>query len=98
MGDWLCAFTNSDGNRIFRSTGTKEKKQAQEICRAWDKAARLAKKSGLTPDAAREIIAAGVADVFATAMRETMPSGTVRLWYKMWLSEPPFIESTDCEC
>ena len=76
----------------------RRKKAGQEICRAWDKAARLAKKSGLTPDAAREIIAAGVADVFATAMRETMPSGTVRLWCKMWLSEPPFIESTDCEC
>lgn len=75
-----------------------KKKQAQEICQAWDKTARLVKKSGLTPDAAREIIADGVADVFATAMRETIPSGTVWLWCKMWLSEPPFFESTDCEC
>ena len=82
---WFCAFSSADGSRVFRSTGVKEKRQALEICRAWDKAARLGKKGGLTPDTAREIIAVGVADVFAAATRETLPNGTVRMWCKSWL-------------
>lgn len=84
--NWFCAFTTADGKRVFRSSGTKDKKQALEICRAWDKAARHAKKGLLTPDTAREIIAAGVADVFASATRESLPSGTVRAWCTTWLA------------
>lgn len=82
---WFCAFTTADGKRVFRSTGSKDKRQAQEICRAWHKAAQLGRQGGLTPDSARDIIAAGVADVFATATRQHLPNGTVRAWCQTWL-------------
>jgi integrase len=82
---WFCAFTNSDGKRVFRSTKAKNKKDAEQICSAWYRAARLAKGQKLTPERAREVIAAGVADIFAAANNETLPTGTVRGWCKAWL-------------
>ncbi len=83
---FFCAFTKADGARVFRSTKTANKKQALEICRAWSSAANHARTGHLTPERAREVIAAGVADVFAAANREAMPSATVRAWCERWLA------------
>jgi integrase len=80
--NWFCAFTTPDGNRHFKSTGTTDKKQAQEICRAWAKASLYGEK--LNADKARDIIASGVADVMA-ATGESLPSSTIREWCKRWL-------------
>jgi len=80
--NWFCAFTTSDGCRHFKSTGTTDKKQAQEICRTWAKASLYGEK--LNADKAREIIASGVADVMAAA-GESLPSSTIREWCKRWL-------------
>jgi integrase len=83
---WFCAFTTADGKRVFRSTGTAQKKEALQICQTWDRAARVGRGGKLTPERAREIIAAGVADVFAAANRETLPGSTVRGWCERWLA------------
>ena len=83
---YFCAFTTGDGSRVFRSTKTANKKQALEICRAWSQAAGHARNGHLTPEKAREVIAAGVADVFTAANREAMPSATVRGWCERWLA------------
>lgn len=83
---YFCAFTKADGVRGFRSTKTANKKQALEICRAWSLAANHARHGQLTPERAREVIAAGVADVFTAANREAMPSATVRAWCERWLA------------
>lgn len=83
--NWFCAFTDADGKRVFRSTKVEDRKQALEICRVWEKAARVGRAGKLTPDNAREIIAAGVADIFAVATSESLPSATVRGWCKSWL-------------
>jgi len=80
--NWFCAFTTKDGNRHFKSTGTTDKKQAQEICRTWAKASLHGDK--LNADKAREIIASGVADVMA-ASGGSLPSATIREWCKRWL-------------
>lgn len=80
--NWFCAFTTPDGVRRFRSTKTSDKKQAWQVCNTWTKAAALGGK--LTPDRAREVIAAGVADVLI-ASGETLPSATIREWCKRWL-------------
>ncbi|MBA2271519.1 MAG: tyrosine-type recombinase/integrase, partial [Chthoniobacterales bacterium] len=84
--NWFCAFTIG-GKRVFRSTKTADKKQAREICRAWHKAALLARKGNgkLTVEAAREVIARGVGDVFAATNVESLPSATVRTWCETWL-------------
>jgi integrase len=81
--NWFCAFTTPDGQRHFKSTGTSHRKQAAEICRAWAKASLHGET--LNADKAREIIAAGVADVMA-ASGESLPSATIREWCKRWLA------------
>ena len=82
---WFCAFTNADRKRVFRSTGVTDRKQALEICRTWDKTARLGRSGKLTPDSARAIIAAGVSDIFAAATSESLPNASIRAWCKTWL-------------
>lgn len=87
---YFCAFSTWDAEgsrwkRHFKSTGTANKREAAEICRTWDRAARAGRNGRLTPDSAREIIARGVADVFAAANREHLPSRSVRDWCAAWL-------------
>src|SRR4030095_13791094 len=87
---WFCAFTLFDpethtSKRVFRSTKTRDKKQALEICRAWHKAALLGRNGKLSADAARDVIARGVADVYAAANIESLDSATIRLWCERWL-------------
>ena len=79
--NWFCAYTVA-GNRRFRSTKTTDKKQAWQICNTWAKASALGGK--LTPEGARNVIAAGVADVLM-ATGQTLPSATIRDWCKRWL-------------
>jgi integrase len=86
---WFCAFSifnpeTQTSKRVFRSTKTRDKKQALEICRAWHKAALKARNGKLSVDAAREIIAQGVSDVFTAANVESLPSASVKSWCETW--------------
>src|SRR5262245_43632445 len=87
---WFCAFSLFDPQthrtrRVFRSTKTTDKHQALEICRAWSKAALKARSGKLSVDAAREVIAQGVADVFTAANVESLPSSSISSWCQTWL-------------
>ena len=87
---WFCAFSiwNPEtlrSRRVFRSTKTRDKKQALEICRAWHKAALKARNGKLSVDAAREVIAQGVSDVFTAANVESLPSASIKAWCETWL-------------
>lgn len=87
---WFCAFSifNPEtlrSRRVFRSTKTRDKKQALEICRAWHKAALKARNGKLSVDAAREVIAQGVSDVFTAANVESLPSASIKAWCGTWL-------------
>ena len=87
---YFCSFSTWDaeaGNsrRHFKSTATANKREAEQICATWARAAQTAKAGRLTPDSAREIIARGVADVFTAANREHLPSRSVRDWCAAWL-------------
>jgi len=53
--------------RHFKSTRTANEKEAEEICHIWTEAAKAGRDGKLTPDSAREIVARGVADIFAAA-------------------------------
>jgi hypothetical protein len=57
---WYCAFISKEGSRHFRSTKTKDRRQAVQICSTWAKAAALVGR--LPPDEARQVIAQGAAD------------------------------------
>ncbi|HSS16426.1 MAG TPA: hypothetical protein VLQ29_05550, partial [Candidatus Dormibacteraeota bacterium] len=88
---WFCAFSiwnpeTLTSRRVFRSTKTRDKKQALEICRAWHKAALKARNGKLSVDAAREVIAQGVSDVFTAANVESLPSASIKSWCDTWLS------------
>jgi hypothetical protein len=79
---WFCAFSiwnpeTLTSRRVFRSTKTRDKKQALETCRAWHKAALKARNGKLSVDAAREVIAQGVSDVFTAANIESLPSASI---------------------
>src|SRR5947207_993706 len=87
---WFCAFSNFNpetrtSRRVFRSTKTSDKKQALEICRAWHKAALKARNGKLSADAASEVIAQGVSDVFTAANIESLPSASIKSWCETWL-------------
>src|SRR5215510_13123071 len=87
---WFCAFSiwnpeTRTSKRVFRSTKTSDKRQALEICRAWHKAALKARNGRLSVDAAREIIAQGVSDVFTAANLESLESATIKAWCDKWL-------------
>src|SRR5437867_3690342 len=87
---WFCAFSMFDpqtnrSRRVFRSTKTRDRKQALEICRAWHKAALLARSGKLSVDAAREVIARGVSDVFTVTNVESLESHLVKSWCETWL-------------
>jgi integrase len=80
--------------RVFRSTKTRDKKQALEICRAWHKAALKARNGKLSVDAAREVIAQGVSDVFTAANIESLPSASIKSWCEAW-TEAKAIETEE---
>jgi integrase len=87
---WFCAYSIFDSQthklkRVFRSTKTSDRKQALEICRTWHKAALKARNGQLSVDAAREVIAQGVSDVFTAANVELLPSASVKSWCETWL-------------
>ena len=87
---WFCAFSiwnpeTLTSRRVFRSTKTSDRKQALEICRAWHKAALKARNGKLSVDAAREVIAQGVSDVFTAASAESLPNASIKSWCDTWL-------------
>src|SRR5882724_5892918 len=87
---WFCAYSIFDpqanrNNRVFRSTKTRDKKQALEICRAWHKAALKARNGKLSVDAAREVIAQGVSDIFTAANVESLENHNIKSWCETWL-------------
>jgi integrase len=87
---WFCAFSIFDPQtqkpkRVFRSTKTRDKRQALEICRTWHKAALQARNGKLSVDAAREVIARGVSDVFTVTNIESLPSASIKSWCETWL-------------
>src|SRR5262245_55606981 len=96
---WFCAFSiwnpeTHTNRRVFRSTKTSDRKQALEICRAWHKAALKARNGKLSVDAAREVIAQGVSDVFTAANVESLPSASIKSWCATWL-EAKLIEAEE---
>ncbi|MBI5252609.1 MAG: site-specific integrase [Desulfomonile tiedjei] len=76
----------------MRCTKATNKKEAQEICRTWEKAAREAETGKLTPERAREIISQGVSSVFLANNQEAMPNSSIENWCNQWL-ESKGIES-----
>jgi hypothetical protein len=77
----MACFTLSDGRRTTRSTGTPDKKEAQRIANLFEDAATQGKARKLTESRARKTIA----DIFAMANQEILPSSSIREYLGSWL-------------
>jgi integrase/recombinase XerC len=78
---WFCAFTDS-GRRRFISTKKTNRKEAQEVCRGWAKAAEAADRGDLTEVRARKILN----EILENAGEVPMRTRTVRDFFTSWLA------------
>lgn len=78
---WVACFTDPEGRRTQRSTGTTDRREAQRIANQFEDAAAEGRKRLLTEARARQVIA----DIYAVANRDTLPSSTVRSFFTSWL-------------
>jgi integrase len=53
---WYCAFTLPDGQRRFRSTKQRDRKEALKVCLGWEKASEAAARGELTQVQARKVL------------------------------------------
>jgi integrase len=86
--NWFCAFYDHDSEgqpvRRFKSTRTTNRKQAQRICAAMERAARDAKHGRLTADRARKIVEDAVGEIAESAGVE-MPRHRIGEYFNGWL-------------
>jgi integrase len=90
---WIGVLTLPNGKRTNRSTKvpidaptTQERKEnrelALELARKWERVGRKAKRDGLTPDEARDILN----DILRSAGADEIGAVTTREFFKDWLS------------
>ena len=91
--NYFASFTTADGKRVFRSTGTGNRRQAKQICTLWDQAARESRNGHLNVDRARELLERGIADIFRAGSGEAMPDSTLGSWIDRWI-ESKKLETT----
>jgi len=91
--NYFASFTNADGKRVFRSTGTANRVQAQRVCGLWDQTARESRNGHLNVDRARELLERGIADIFRAGSGEAMPDSSLGSWIDRWL-ESKKLETT----
>jgi integrase len=77
---YFAGFTLPDGRRVQRSTKRTEKKAAQVIADAWEKAAKLGAQNRLSEVQARRIIA----EIFEAANGELLPMKSARVYLTEW--------------
>jgi integrase len=93
--NWLCAYTIWDpethkGKRVFRSTGTSNRKQAEEVERAFKKMAKKGRDGTLNAYTARQLIAEAVDNILHALNPEQRAAKsksryTIKAWMEKWL-------------
>jgi integrase len=78
---WIACFSLPDGRRTNRSTGTTNRQEAQRIANKFEDAAKEARQGRLVEARARQTIA----DIYAIANRDSLPSSTLRDFLQSWL-------------
>jgi integrase len=78
-GVWYCAYTLADGSRSLRSTGKKEKAQAQIVCQALQQAENEAAGGELSRDRLTEL--------FNETLKRLGQSPVERISVKAWLED-----------
>ena len=78
---WYCSFYGADGARKFKSTKTRDRKEALQICVRWEQAAGQARAGSLTAAQARRVLA----EMVLLSSGEALTSYTVEGWLNEWL-------------
>jgi integrase len=91
---WIACFTLPDGRRTQRSTGTGTRREAQRIANEFEDASREARSGRFNETRARKTIA----DIFAVANRDTLPSSTIRDFFQSWLKRKELETSAHTHC
>ena len=79
---WYVAYTAPDGRRAFKSTGQRDRKKAQEICRALERATEQARAGELTEIRVRKLLD----DVLESIGQSPVRSESVRSFFNHWLA------------
>ena len=87
---WYCSYKMPDGSWALRSTKHTKRKEAEETCNLWEKAARDAEKGKLTERAARKVIN----EIYAMAHEEELVSATVKEFLEDWIAHKK-VETAD---
>jgi integrase len=92
---WFCAYTEYDAEtgasrRVFRTTGTSNKKQAEEVERAFKKMASKARDGTLNAYTARQLIAEAVDNILGALSPEQREAKsksryTIKAWMEKWI-------------
>lgn len=77
---WFACYTDADGARTQRSTKQSDRKRAQAIANAWEKAAKLASERRLGEAQARKVLS----DIYEVTSGEALASATARDFLSKW--------------
>ena len=80
-GVWYCAYYLADGQRAFRSTGKRNKSEAQVICQGWQQAENEAANGELTKDRVSEIFNETLKRIGAAPLERI----SIKSWLEDWL-------------
>src|SRR6516162_11923204 len=80
-GVWYCAYTNAQGQRVFRSTGKRSKQEAKIVCETWDAAARAAADGSLSTNRGVQIIN----EMLRRSGQEPVTRYRLGEWFSEWL-------------
>jgi len=78
---FYCAFYSADGTRKFKSTKTKERREALRICAAWEDAELDARRGTLTTSQVRKVFN----EILERAGDEPLDNFSVREWMEEWI-------------
>ncbi len=78
--NWMACFRGADGRRAMRTTSTTDRSMAMRVALEYETAARDAMAGRLTEARVRKVLA----DLFATANRESLPSSSVADFLESW--------------
>ena len=84
--NWFCAYTDANGKRHLKSTGTSNKKQAKVICDGIARGEKLSKQGALTNSRARRILEDALADLMA-ATGNPLHQNPVGAFLETWLAD-----------
>src|SRR5688572_13996898 len=86
---FYAAFILPDGRRAFRSTKRTKRKEAEEVARGWERAARLGRAGTLSEVQARDVLN----DIYERANGERMDFLGTAEYLREWLNSKDLIRA-----